>query len=327
MENLNKKFKKCLAFLTIPLSFFCSAAFGGVPTTPGPFITYEESAPALVIDKSENQQKLPEQQRRKVAIKRLSTDIIAPIPYRILGGMLVVKAAYRRETRAWTRDGDTLQSSGDLDTPELLAPGLIFLPHAAEGGPRWFLMATRYGSGKTRETAKFMAEALVGFDLMDRIPLTFANGDTTRTRFLIRQRKFPHAVRWLVLAEHSIYSPAGWHLSLSIPSHLIGGWESQNGDFAARGGLRLESKEYPFNAGDSSSLTDETKFGWFEGYTTTVFSGVRHRMRGALFAAGEIGATMENLSTYAESGTHLASHSTNLVPFIKIALETHFVTP
>lgn len=303
------------------------SAFGGTPTSPGPYLYYEQTQPTRIIPEKEDDS--AGDSRLKMATKQHGVSVLAPLPAKVFGGILVLRADYRKEFRQLISE-DHMESSqrDELSQPELFAPGVIYLPHAAEGGPRWFLLAARYGSIRFTDVAHFMGEYVAGFDLMDHVPLRFTSSDMTRTRFLVRLRQFPHANRWLFLAEHSIFTADGWFFSASIPAHLIGGWETPSGNHHIESGIKFKSKEYPVDfAPTPGAGGGASQFGWLEGYTTNVYGSTRHRIRGALFVGVEAGLWAETMSAYQENGEKISEQTTRFTPYGRLALETHFVTP
>jgi len=335
VQNVNKRNSGCPVLIAIALFYLpVTPVWAGTPTSPGPFLYYEQTQSTRVTpEKSPNESaETSPVHDGKVAVKQHGVSILAPIPAKIFDGILILRTDYRKESRNFSNDdaaARSLHSAGDWMSPELLAPGVIYLPHAAEGGPRWFLLAARYGSIRFKDVPHFMGEYVAGFDLMDHVPIRFSVNDMTRTRFLVRLRQFPHANRWLFLAEHSIFSADGWFFSASIPAHLIGGWETPSGDFHLESGVRFKSKEFPVDYGSLSGegKSDAPRFGWLEGYTTTVFASTRHRIFGALFAGVEAGLWAETLESYLEDGEKIGGHTTRFTPYGRLALETHFVTP
>ena len=300
-------------------------ALAVTPTSPGPFVYYEQTQPTqmLPLDKNASDS---QDSKGKVAVKHHGVSILAPIPVQVLGGIIIFKTDYKKETRTYSAWPDSsMTPSENQNQPELLAPAIIYLPHAAEGGPRWFLLAARYGNTKFKDVPRFMGEYVAGFDLMDRVPIKFSAGDQTKTRFLIRLRQFPHANRYLFLAEQGIYSAEGLFFSLSIPGHLIGGWEPPSGDLHLEGGIKFKSREFPLDFAPSEAT--ESEFGWTEGYTTNVFASARKRLKGALFASVESGMWSETASSYLEKGRRIDEYTTRFTPYGRIGLETHFVTP
>jgi hypothetical protein len=238
--------------------------------------------------------------------------------------MLLVRADYSQETRELS--GADAPPSGTLDqsleSPAALGTGLLYLPHAKEGTPRFFVILERYGAPSFADEVAPMTEVIVGADIDDidaPWSLKLHPTDEAESRLFVRWRHFPGFQRWLVAVGHKIEQKQGFFLDVQAPVHGLIGWSFPPGDSRLYGGVRLTSREYP--------VSDGVERGWYEGYATNVLLGARRRLAGPVFAALESGVVQERMSLYAESGKRLSRHETAFAPFVRLSLETWIKQP
>ncbi len=280
-------------------------------TVPGPFVSFDDTQESGL--KSLRAGELD----GKLRSRRLFTKLLAPLPGEMAGFTLVGQLDYAEEARTARGKSLGILSDRSAEKVALLAPGLIALRAAPAGQPQWFLVAARYSAPGWNATTRPMGEWIVGFD-QEHLggAVFFGPGWSAESRLLVRYRHFPFADRYLLLAEHKVQHESGAFGVLSIPSHALVGVDI--GDWAAYGGGRLVSKEYPLSS-ERGSL-------WMEGHTTSVLIGARRRIHEILFATIEVGSLAESMAYISESNETLQEQETSFAPWVKFALET-FLDP
>lgn len=302
------------------------ATFSPIPayakTVKGPGVSVEEAQPSQVryLDEREDAPAPDLEVRRR----RYEANLLVPIPAKVLGGMFVLKGDLFKERR--TLVGDDAKTAPDQENdflnPNVAGVGAVFLPHAKEGAPKFFVLASRYGSMSFEDDAGPMGEYILGADIADEdMPFTvkLSPTDDTETRLLVRYRRFPGFHRWLFLVGHRIETVSGWSFDATIPSHVLIGWQTQDAGWKIYGGIRWVGREYPFETLVSS--------GWQEGHATTRLVGVRREITKPLYLALEAGAQKEELTYFDARGETLSSHETDFAPWARLALETWITTP
>jgi hypothetical protein len=287
-------------------------------TAQGPWIGVEQAAPAA-LRPAEGPK--PEVELRR---RRVDANLLLPIPARLFGGMLLVRADYFQETRELA--GADAPPAGSLDpslaNPATLGMGLLYLPHAKEGAPRFFVVVERYGDPGFADDVPPMTELIVGADIDDvdaPWSLKLHPTDEAESRLFVRWRQFPGFQRWLIAVGHKIEQKQGFFLDVQAPIHGLIGWSFPPGDWRVYGGVRLTSREHP--------VSDGAESGWYEGYATHVLLGARRRLAGPVFAALESGGVKERMSLYDESGKRLSRHETAFALFARLALEMWLKQP
>lgn len=291
-------------------------------TVKGPGVAVEEAQPGQVHYQDEREDG-PDPDL-KIRRRRYEANLLVPIPARILGGMFVLKGDFFKECRtlAGTDAANTTARSDDVLNPNVAGTGAIFLPHAKEGAPKFFVLAARFGSLSLDDHAAPMSEYVLGADLADDdLPFTlkFSPTDDSESRVLVRYRQFPGFHRWLFLIGHRIDTVSGWSFDVTIPKHILIGWETPAADWKVYGGLRWTGLEYPFATPDAT--------GWQEGYTTTRLVGVRRDLAKPIYLALEAGVQKEHLAYIDTKGETLAEHETAFAPWARLAVETWITTP
>ena len=311
--------------------FLVCSTFGGLPEaraaqpTKGPFIEVEASGPAK-LSRIGDAGDPGGPGGVKEARQRVYANVLAPIPARFLGGILIPRLDLALEERTYSgatadrilatdRDKASDERARNLVTPA----GLIYLPHAAEGSPRWFLLAMRYGTFATRDTASPMGEFIAGSDF-DLAFLRTRADDLTATRALLRYRKFPHGDRWLPVIEHRVTRADGWFGILGIPTQLTLGWQRADLSLVFQGGAKLQAREYPVRVAGGEG--EPTVDAWLEGSTATFYVGGRQRVAGILFLSIAGGVQREAMITYGEDGHRLDQTRSSFAPWGKLGLET-----
>src|SRR5262245_38924778 len=124
------------------------AAKGLAAPVKGPSVAVEQVAPVALVPEDVTPKPDLEVRRR-----RYEANLMAPVPVRVLGGMFVLKADFFKEQRELT-GADAGPLPDDLKNPNVAGLGGLFLPHAAEGAPRFFLLAARYGEMSFEDDAR-----------------------------------------------------------------------------------------------------------------------------------------------------------------------------
>jgi hypothetical protein len=250
--------------------------------------------------------------------------LLVPVPANFLGGLLVAKADFFKERR--TASDDAAPLAADLANPAVAALGGVYLPHAAEGAPRFFALAARYDRLSVKGSQRPMSEYILGADVDDDdtpFELRFDPSDESESRFFVRYRQFPGHHRWLVVAGHKLKRRSGFNFDVAVPTHALVGWESLGGAWAVYGGGRVVGREYPVAFDGAVAAGDDDVHGWIEGYATLALLGVRAAIAAPLYVALEAGAQRETLTFYDEKGETLDAYSTAFAPWARLALETY----
>ena len=301
--------------LWLLLMLIHSGAASGAVATPGPWIEQSWAAPASVDVKPRDQG--PDQTVRHRS-KAFQATMLAPIPARFVGGLLIPRV----ELTVAQTVVDGAETPPWLKNRQVVPVGAVWLPHVAEGSPRWFLMAMRHGSFATRNTAAPMTEGIVGGDLEQTWP-RFHHTDISRTRLLLRWRRFPHGERWLPVLEHHVARANGTFVTVGIPTGLTGGWQTADLSTVWTGGVKTSSRAFPIGAPALGRTWEHPRVDlWAEGYTLTIFAGLRQRLDGILFWSTEIGAQQEVTTLYTEGGNKLSTSQSQFAPWIRLGLET-----
>jgi hypothetical protein len=283
----------------------------------GPYVDVQEAGPAQILpDKGEE----PD---LKVARKRTEMELLVPIPAQVLGGMFVLKDDFFSEERTYSgSDAADLNLPNNERNPNVAGLDVVFLPHAKEGAPRFFLVAGRYGHLRFGHDAIPMTEYIIGADTAaEDMPfnIKFSPSDVAQVRLLARYRQYPGFHRWLVDGGMKLKRASGWLFDVELPSRVFGGWDAPGNDWGWYGGIRWVSREYPF--------TDGVDAAWMDGYVTTRVLGVRRRVVGPLYVSLEAGMEAETLRVIDEHGTTRESHETEYAPWGRVALETWIPNP
>lgn len=311
------------------LGFFIASAPAEAKLIKGPQISVDQTAPAQSEQASSN---APRSEgglgEPTVATRRYEVNLLAPIPVPLLGGMFVLKGDFFKERRVYG-GSETAQetfAASDLKNPNDAGLGAVFLPHAAEGMPRFFVLAERYGAMSLKRRERPMAEFALGADFaaQDLPPglaswLRFSPSDDAESRLLVRMRRFPGFVKWLYYVGHSLETASGWSLEVAYPSHLIVGKSFDGGAWKIYGGGKAISREYPWE--------DGFRQGWIDGYVATLFGGVRRNVTGPLYASLELGYEYETLDYRGDNGETLATWNTKFRPGARFALEAWIKNP
>ncbi len=258
-----------------------------------------------------------------VARRRYEMNLLLPIPAKVLGGMFLVKGDLFKERRDYAGRDAQGGMTVDVRNPNVGGWGLVFLPHAAEGAPKFFAVVERYGYLSTTRKAKPLGEYILGADIADDdmpFHLKFSPSDEAETRVLVRLRRFPGFNKWLLLVGHKIETKSGLSIDGAIPSHLILGWQTDGGDWKVYGGGKAVSREYPM------AFDLETQ-GWIEGFTGYGLLGLRRKVTGPLFGAFEGGVQKEWTDWHDLSGKIFQQFATKAAPFVRLSLETWVQTP
>lgn len=285
-------------------------------TVKGPTVAVEQAQPAVVDATAPSEPKPAVELRRR----RYDLNLLVPVPAQVLGGMFVVKGDFFKEQRTTSGPG-ALPLDNDIKNPNVAAIGTVYLPHAKEGAPRFFALATRYSDMSVERQSRPMAEFVVGADVAaEDMPfkLVFGATDDAESRVLVRYRSFPGFHRWLLLVGHRIERVSGWSFDATIPSHVLVGWQTQDAAWKLYSGVRWVGREYPF----STTTAD----GWMEGHVTSYLAGVRREVAKPIYVALEAGMQQEALAYFDERGDELSRHVTRLSPYAKVALETWIST-
>jgi hypothetical protein len=297
---------------------FAAPAVAAV-ATQGPWIDYSSSGPSRIRDIHGDLTGEGGSHVRH-ATRTFRATLLAPIPARLVGGILIPRVEV---SVAQT----TVHGSEEVDAPwlqnrQVVPIGAIWIPHVAEGSPRWFLMGMRHGSLATKNTTAPMGEWIVGGDLEQTWP-RLHHTDISRTRLLLRYRKFPHGDRWLPVAEHHIARANGTFVTLGLPTGVTGGWQTADLGFVWTSGIKTTSRAYPIGAPALGRTWSGPRVDlWAEGHTVTIFTGLRKRIDGILFGSAEFGAEQESRTLYTESGQKIGTTQTNFAPWFRIGLET-----
>jgi len=287
--------------------------------TQGPWIDYASSGPSQIRDIHGDPTAGDEPQVLH-ATRTFQATLLAPIPARMIGGILIPRLEVT--VAQTTVQGGDHEDAPWLQNRQVVPVGAIWIPHVAEGSPRWFLMGMRHGSFATRNTAAPMGEWILGGDLEQTWP-RFHHTDISRTRLLLRYRKFPHGDRWLPVAEHHIARANGTFVTLGLPTGVTGGWQTADLGLVWTSGIKTASRAFPIGAPAlGRSWTNPRVDLWAEGHTVTIFTGLRKRIDGILFWSAEVGAEQESRTLYTEAGQKLGTTQTGYAPWFRIGLET-----
>jgi hypothetical protein len=263
----------------------------------------------------------------KQDVTHAKAHILAPLPSKalssLLRGMLLFESVLVQESRSYYGEMEgTPYASNSLKSPNLGAFGFIYLPHFAEGAPRYFLVAKRYGDLNVKRGARPMSEYIVGSDIdIDDMPIKirFATSDEATTRLLLRLRQFPGRQKWLLLVGHKIKTQNGFHLDFAIPSHLTVGQDLRPDDYRLATVIKATSKEFPLKVGGQPQ--------WLDGYSLTIDVNLRKKIHGILYGRLAFGVQKEVIEIFDEQGDKLSEYSTSFAPFAALAIETWIKTP
>lgn len=295
-----------------------NAAFAAAIKGPSVSVEEAQAAPVVFTDQREDDP-APD---LTIQRRRYEASILAPIPAKLLGGMFVIKADFFKESRIYAGDDAPNQEANDLKNPNVAGIGTVYLPHAKEGAPRFFIATARYGSMSLDDKAGPMSEYIVGADIASEdmpFRLTFSPTDDAQTRLLVRYRNFPGFHRWLFLVGHKIQTVGGWSIDITLPSHVLLAWQTLDDAWKVYGGVRWVSREYPFSTGVVE--------GWTEGHATSRLIGLRRKLISPLYVALEAGMQNETLSYLDEHGETLSSQDSPFAPWARVSLETWLPSP
>ena len=281
-------------------------------TTKGPQVSVETANASEAQDDNEDQ----DGRGFEIARRRTDLNLLVPIPADLLWGLWVVKVDHFSEKRTYS-DDVPVPPDDHVKNPRVTGTGFVYLPHAKEGAPRFFLVAERYGR-LDDEGGRPMSEFVLGADVADEdmpFNIKLLATDESEVRVLLRYRQFPGFKRWLLLGGYQLERRSGWTLDFTWPSQILGGWQTPDKTWKFYGGVRWVGREYPF------TLSDGTQ-GWMEGFSQAGLLAVRRRIVGPLFVAVEAGRQHEVLHFIDEHGETLDRQRTAPSPWVKIALET-----
>lgn len=319
--NLSDTFMTCMPWVT-GLTYMACLAWLLLPTlalatmTKGPNLSVTQSTPAKVKPEDGPESDLLVKRRRYAA------NLLIPIPVDFLGGMLLGKGDFFKEQRIESGEDATEDPANDLKNPNVAGLGVIYLPHAKEGLPRFFMVAARYGKMSLQNTVRPMGEYIIGTDINDEdspVNLRIHATDEANVRALVRLRQFPGRNKWLLLIGYNNKMQSGLSLELYIPSHLQIGFETKDTRWKYYTEIRAASREYPVDYGFVN--------GWMDGYTTTMAIGVRRHLVNVLYLTLEAGVQKENMEFYDENGDELYVTESDFAPWGKFALETWIKNP
>lgn len=305
----------------------CTGTSAFARTVKGPSLSHETLLKPAEIGPYDGKEDDDDPPAPDVEVKKQRTDVnlLVPVKAQVLGGMFVLKLDFFRERRELSGPDAPAKSTDDFDNPGAAGLGAIYLPHAKEGAPRFFIVAARYGYLSFEKKIKPMGEYIVGVDIADDdlpFSLKLNADDETESRLLVRLRQFPGFRRYLLLAGHKLETKSGYSLDVHIPSHALFGWQTADAGWKFYFGYRGQSREYPFETD-----VDGTVRGWTEGQVVSGLVGVRRHLRGILYTALEAGGHVERLRYVTEDGEELAAHQTKLAPWARLSLETWVTTP
>jgi hypothetical protein len=197
-----------------------------------------------------------------------------------------------------------------------LGTGLVYLPHAAEGRPRYVLVAERYGGLAPARAGAPMLELIAGADLEAPdapVRLTFTAADRGVSRLAVRYRQFPGFHRWLVIVGHRLEAASGLLLELTYPTQALIGYRDPTNAWRVYAAARADGRAMPTRSLDTT--------GWLEGYAGSLLVGGRVRVAGPLNATVEVGREREHLVYLDEHGETLRRQHTAWAPTARAAIE------
>lgn len=281
--------------------------------TQGPAIAVEQ-APEAKVEGGDKDTKPGD---RSVARRRYELNLLIPVPAKVFGGLVVVKADIFEERRAYSGK-DAAGTAVDVKNPNVAGTGLVFLPHVSEGAPKFFVVAERYGYLSTERRALAMGEYIIGADIADDdmpFHLKFSPTDEAASRVTVRLRRFPGFNKWLFLVAHKIDTKTGFSIDGGFPSHLIVGWQTSDDAWKVYGGGRLVSREYPLTPG------------WIEGFAGYGLLGLRRVVMGPVYATLEAGMQKEWTDWHDIKGRIMQRYETAWGPFVRLGVETWVSVP
>jgi hypothetical protein len=295
----------CLLLFTV----FTTSASGA--ETKGPTISWENAAPAPLKDRDENDLELKESRQITEA------HLLIPIPVNFLGGMLVAK--YDAFIEQHTYEGDLAdQVPEGYKKRETSALGAIYLPHAKEGAPKFFALASRYGALRLTAPSRPMGEYILGFQWASEdtpFNIRFGEGHDASLTSLVRYRKFPGRHSWLFLVGYDMETPSGFRFEVHIPSHVHAGIRSEDRAWYYYAEGRARSRIAPIEMEDQHF--------WNDGYVAQGALGIRRKLQGIVHLAVEAGMQQESFTLFDEQGETITETTSDFSPWAKLAIETY----
>jgi len=314
LKNLRNTGQPWLVFILSALSFANPAL---AIDTQGPQLSFQQSGPTdVTVIEQGAERDLGAQESTRYS----EFNLLAPIPFPFLGGIIVAKIDLALQSRRYSgENADVLNSSNfdQVNHRDMLGVGGVYLPHAKEGAPKFFVLAARYGKLRDTYNTKPMGEFVIGANMNGNdtpFNIKISPTDEAYISTLVRFRQFPGHQTWYGEIGYEYETADKWHFKLLLPSSIHMGKGQSDRNWYYYFEAAAASRNLVFESSD--------EFYWSDGFVITTDLGVRKKLSSLFFVSLEVGLQQERQTTFTESGDEVSSTITDFAPWAKLALET-----